>query len=147
MAIADYIRQTRLVTDTFPSAVFAKDDGEEIIYKVRIVAPNIKKEDVEVVQEGDYLVVTGEVRQNPDEKVVVTSGNYPASGSFKKVFNVKGGEVTAVILKNGVLEITIKDTSIKRKKIEVQVDEPELLVEAEPKAEAKSRTRGRSGKS
>lgn len=144
MSIANYIRSSRLVNDTFPSAVFAKKVNDEIIYKVRLVVPNVKKDDLEVYQEGDYLVISGAVHKVPDEQVVVTSSNYPLDGTFKKIFNIKGGEIENVVLKNGILEVTVKDTTIKRKKIEVQVSEPELLVETKPTGSRSRRTKNQN---
>lgn len=120
-----FLRPARL--EGMPEAPQIRLDVQESdnAYQVKAELPGVKKEDIHVSVDGNYVNISGEVKQEIDEKKdgkVLRSERY--FGSVSRAFSL-ASEVddSAVIAKldNGVLSLTLpKKAAAKAKRINIE---------------------------
>ena len=111
------------LTEWAPSADISETENE---YLIRADLPAVKKEDVQVTVEGDVITVSGERKQqkeDKDEKSIRVEGFYGAfSRSFRLPDNVVADDIRCES-KDGILTVHLpksKEEKPEPRKIEVQ---------------------------
>jgi len=120
-----FLRPSRL--EGMPEAPQIRLDVQESdnAYQVKAELPGVKKEDIHVSVDGNYVNISGEVKQEKDEKKdgkVLRSERY--FGSVSRAFSL-ASEVddSAVVAKldNGVLSLTLpKKAAAQAKRINIE---------------------------
>jgi HSP20 family protein len=105
-----------------PLVDIAEDDKE---YMIKAELPGVKKEDVKVTVEGGVLSITGERREEKEEKTRKYHRVERSYGSFNRSFTLPEGcawEKVNAEFKDGVLQVRLpKSETVKPKAIEVKV--------------------------
>ena len=116
-------------TSTWRPAVEIKQSEKE--YTVKVQLPGVKKDDIEVELDNDFMTITAEIEEEKDEKEQKDKnakyhtcefryGKYKRTISFDQPVRI---EDTTADYKNGVLNITLpkqKITETKAKKLEIR---------------------------
>lgn len=115
-------KEAMAVAQWAPAVDISEDDRE---YLVKAELPDLKKEEVKVTVENGELAISGERKQDKEEKGRKFHRIERSYGSFLRSFTlpegVSGDKVTAEF-KNGLLEIHLpKDEKAKPKSVEVKV--------------------------
>ena len=114
---------------TWRPAVEIKQTESE--YKVKVQLPGVKKEDIDVELDNDFMTITAEIEEEKDEKEQKDKnakyhtcefryGKYKRTISFDQPVRI---EDTTANYKNGVLNITLPKQKIaetKAKKLEIR---------------------------
>ena len=111
---------------TWRPAIEVKQNDEN--YKVKVQLPGVKKDDIEVEMDNEFMTITAEIQEEAEEKEEKAKneryhtsefryGKYQRTISFDQT--VKTDESTAEY-KNGVLTITVP-------KVEIENKEPKKL--------------------
>lgn len=120
-----FLRPGRL--EGMPEAPQIRLDVQESdnAYQVKAELPGVKKEDIHVSVEGNYVNISGEIKQEKDEKKdgkVLRSERYfgSVSRAFSLASEVDGSAVIAK-LDNGVLSLTLpKKAAAQAKRINIE---------------------------
>jgi HSP20 family protein len=104
-----------------PSVDIAETD-DEIVVKAEI--PGVSKDDIDITVDNNQLILSGEKRQEVEEKEKNYYRVERSYGSFKRIFNLPStadvGKVEAAY-DDGVLTIQIPKTEVARgKKVEIR---------------------------
>ena len=116
-------------TSIWRPAIEVKQNKDD--YKVKVQLPGIKKDDIEIEIDNDFMTITAEIQEEKEEKEEAEKnaryhtsefryGKYQRTISFDQP--VKGDEATAKY-KDGVLKITIpkqNKENYKPRKIEIK---------------------------
>ena len=114
---------------TWRPAVEIKQTESE--YKVKVQLPGVKKEDIDVELDNDFMTITAEIEEEKEEKEQKDKnakyhtcefryGKYKRTISFDQPIKI---EDTTADYKNGILNITLpkqKITETKLKKLEIR---------------------------
>jgi HSP20 family protein len=111
------------LTDWLPLVDITEDTKE---YTIKAELPGLTKENVKVTVEDGVLEITGERKQEKEEKDKKHHRIERSYGSFRRSFTLpedfSGGTVSAEF-KDGVLKVHLpKDQTAKPKSVEVKVD-------------------------
>jgi HSP20 family protein len=111
------------LTDWLPLVDITEDTKE---YTIKAELPGLTKENVKVTVEDGVLEITGERKQEKEEKDKKHHRIERSYGSFRRSFTLpedsSGGTVSAEF-KDGVLKVNLpKDQTAKPKSVEVKVD-------------------------
>ena len=111
------------LTDWLPPVDITEDTKE---YTIKAELPGLTKENVKVTVEDGVLEITGERKQEKEEKDKKHHRIERSYGSFRRSFTLpedsSGGTVSAEF-KDGVLKVHLpKDQTAKPKSVEVKVD-------------------------
>lgn len=96
----------------------------ERAYTISAELPGVAEKDIEVSTNDDMLVITGEKRQEKDDKSNNRYVSERSYGSFRRMFSLPRGTDTAKIeaqFRNGILTVTVPKSAEKRESRKVEV--------------------------
>lgn len=108
-------RETLATTDWAPSCDISETEDE---YRISAELPNIEKDDVHVMLENGILTISGERREEKEEKDVKYHRRELSYGSFMRQFTMpEDADETKVdaSFKDGLLKVTITKSKEKEK--------------------------------
>jgi len=111
------------LTDWLPPVDITEDSKE---YTIKAELPGLTKENVGVTVEDGVLKITGERKQEKEEKDKKHHRIESSYGSFRRSFTLppdSSGEKVSAEFKDGVLKVHLpKDQTAKPKSVEVKID-------------------------
>lgn len=93
-------------------------------YTITAELPGVSEKDIEVSVSDDMLVITGEKRQEKEEKNDNHYISERSYGSFRRMFSLPAGTAADKIeaqFRNGVLTVTVPKTAAKQESRKVEV--------------------------